>query len=49
MNRKEFLRKTLATGAAASIAPVAALKARNIKVKNSDYDRFMEQVGFNQM
>ena len=48
MNRKEFLKKTMLTGAAASVAP-SILKASNVKLKNSTYDRLMEQVGFNHL
>ena len=48
MNRKEFLKKTMLTGAAASLAP-SILKASNVKLKNSTYERLMEQVGFNHL
>lgn len=48
MDRKEFLKKSLLTGAAASLAS-SMLKAKNVKLKNSTYDRLMEQVGFNHL
>ena len=48
MDRKEFLKKSLLTGAAASLAP-SMLKAKNVKLKTSTYDRLMEQVGFNHL
>lgn len=53
MDRKEFLKKSLLTGAAASLAP-SMLKAKNVnpdsyREKNSTYDRLMEQVGFNHL
>ena len=43
MDRKDFLKKSLVAGVAASVAP-SMLKAKNIKVKNSDYDKFMEEI-----
>ena len=46
MNRKEFITKTLAAGAVGLTAP-AMLKANVVKVKNSDYDRLLDRVGFN--
>ena len=49
MKRKEFISKALKTGAVAAVVPSAVLKAKNIKLKNSDYDRFLEQVGFNHL
>ncbi len=48
MNRKEFITKTLAAGAAASLG-ASSLNAKNVKVKNSDYDRLMQQVGYNHL
>ena len=48
MNRKEFIAKTLAAGAVGLVAP-AMLKASNVKVKNSDYDKLMDRVGFNHL
>lgn len=48
MKRKEFLKKTLTATTALGIAP-QMLKARNIKVKNSDYDKMVQQVGFNHL
>ena len=49
MERKEFIKKTLMAGAAASVATPSILKAGKVKIKNSDYDRFMEQIGFNHL
>jgi redox-sensitive bicupin YhaK (pirin superfamily) len=48
MNRKEFITKTLAAGAVGLTAP-AMLKANVVKVKNSDYDKLLERVGFNHL
>ena len=48
MDRKEFLKKSLLTGAAASLAP-SMLKAKNVKLKNSTYERLMEQAAFNHL
>ncbi|UTW63925.1 pirin family protein [bacterium SCSIO 12741] len=48
MERKEFLKKTLLAGAAGAIAP-AMLQAKNVRLKNSDYDQMMKQVGFNHL
>jgi redox-sensitive bicupin YhaK (pirin superfamily) len=48
MKRKEFLKKGLIAGAAAAAAP-GILKARNVKLKESTYDRMMDQVGFNHL
>jgi len=47
MDRKEFIKKTVATGAVVALSPL--ITAKNIKVENSDYDRFMKQVGFNHL
>lgn len=46
MDRKDFIKKTAAAGMISLAAP-AMIKASNVKLKNSDYDRFMDQVGFN--
>lgn len=48
MNRKEFITKTLATGAV-TLAVAPMLKASNVEVKNSDYDKLMNRVGFNHL
>lgn len=48
MDRKSFIRKTLLTSALGTIAP-AMFKARNVILKNSDYDQLMKQVGFNHL
>lgn len=48
MNRKEFITKSLATGVVGLAAPVM-LKATNVKLKNSDYNKLMDRVGFNHL
>lgn len=48
MDRKGFLRKSVLAGVTAAIAP-SVLKARNIKLKNSDYEKMMEPIGFNHL
>lgn len=48
MNRKNFIKKAIAAGTIGFTAPTM-LKAATIKVKNSDYDKLMEQVGFNHL
>jgi len=48
MDRKEFLKKSMIAGALGAIAsPV--LKARNVKLKESTYDKLTQQVGFNHL
>lgn len=46
MNRKNFLKKSL-LGAAGVATGSSVLKAKNVKLKESTYDKMMEQVGFN--
>lgn len=46
MNRKNFLKKSL-LGMAGIAAGNSMLKAKNVKLKQSTYDKMMEQVGFN--
>ena len=48
MDRKDFIRKTVAAGVVGVTAP-GMLKASNIKLKRSDYDKLMEPVGFNHL
>ncbi len=48
MDRKNFVKKT-ALGAAALITGNSMLKAKNVKMKSSTYDKMMEQVGFNHL
>lgn len=48
MNRKEFLKKSLIAGAAASIMPVFA-SAIEVNDKNSTYNRMLDKVGFNHL
>lgn len=46
MKRNEFIKKSV-LGAAGIAASSAGLKAKNIQLKESNYDRMLEQVGFN--
>jgi redox-sensitive bicupin YhaK (pirin superfamily) len=46
MNRKDFIKKT-GLGAAAVVGATAGLRAKNVRLKHSDYDKMMKQVGFN--
>jgi quercetin 2,3-dioxygenase len=48
MDRKKFLKQALLAGAASVIAP-GVVKASNIRLKNSDYDEMMKQVGYNHL
>ncbi len=48
MDRKSFLKKSL-LGAAGVAAGNSMLKAKNVKLKNSTYDKMMKQVGFNHL
>ncbi len=48
MNRKNFIRKSI-IGVAGMAAGNSVLRAKNIKLKNSTYDRLMKQVGFNHL
>jgi redox-sensitive bicupin YhaK (pirin superfamily) len=48
MDRKKFLKQALLAGVAGAIAPVV-VKAGSFRLKNSDYDQMMEQVGFNHL
>lgn len=48
MNRKEFISKSILAGTAGVVVP-GMLKASNVKLKNSDYDKFIDQVGFNHL
>lgn len=48
MNRKNFIKKTL-LGAAGVAAGASTLRAKNVRLKNSTYDKMMEQVGFNHL
>ncbi len=48
MDRKSFIKKTFLTGALGALVP-QMVSAKNIKVKNSDYDKLMKQVGFNHL
>ncbi|MDW3651453.1 MAG: pirin family protein [Bacteroidia bacterium] len=48
MDRKEFLKKSLLTGAAASMAsPLAGIS--KVKLKHSTYDQMIKQIGFNHL
>ena len=48
MNRKDFIKKTLITGSLGAAVP-SMLKAKNVKLKESTYDKLMERVGFNHL
>ena len=48
MDRKNFIKKSIAAGIAGIIAPTI-VRAEKIEVKKSDYDQFMNQVGFNHL
>jgi len=48
MDRKGFLKKSL-IATAASVAVPTMLNAKNVKLKESTYDKLMEQVGFNHL
>lgn len=48
MNRKDFLKKTAAASLIGAGIP-QMLKANNVRLKKSDYDKLMQQVGFNHL
>ena len=48
MDRKKFIKKSLAAGIAGVTTP-SVLKASKVKVKHSNYDEFMKNVGFNHL
>lgn len=48
MDRKEFIKKSIAAGIVGTTAP-AMLRASNVQLKNSTYDQLMNQVGFNHL
>lgn len=48
MDRKNFLKKTL-LGAAGVATGATTLRAKNVKLKNSTYDKMLKQVGFNHL
>lgn len=48
MDRKEFIKKSMLAGTTAVVAPTV-LRAQNIRLKNSDYDKLMEPIGFNHL
>lgn len=48
MKRKSFIKKTL-LGAAGVAAGSSSLRAKNVKLKHSTYDKLMDQVGFNHL
>lgn len=47
MNRKEFIKKSALAGAAVAVTPLA--NATNNEVKESTYNKLMQQVGFNHL
>lgn len=48
MDRKDFLKKVAVTGVVATAAP-QVVKATGIKLKKSNYDEMLDQVGFNHL
>ena len=48
MDRKDFIKKSL-LGAAGVVAGASSLKAKNVRLKESTYDKLMDQVGFNHL
>ena len=48
MDRKNFIKKTLAVGALSLTAPTM-LRASNVKLKHSDYDKLMKPIEFNHL
>jgi redox-sensitive bicupin YhaK (pirin superfamily) len=48
MDRKNFIKKSIAAGIAGIITPTI-VRAEKIEVKKSDYDQFINQVGFNHL
>lgn len=48
MDRKEFLKKSLIAGSVVNLTP-GLLKADNVRLKESTYDKLMDQVGFNHL
>ena len=48
MNRKEFVKKSILTAASGIMAP-SILQAKTVRAKKSDYDQFMNQIGFNHL
>lgn len=48
MDRKDFLKKSV-LGAAGLAASPSMVRASSVRVKHSDYDKLMEQVGFNHL
>lgn len=48
MDRKNFIKKSLTMGLAGIAAP-NVLMAKNVKLKHSDYDKLMHQIGFNHL
>ncbi|WP_082026357.1 pirin family protein [Flammeovirga sp. OC4] len=48
MDRKKFISTSLKAAAASTVIP-SMVKASNVRLKNSDYDKLMEQVGFNHL
>ena len=49
MNRKNFINQSLLLGLAGITAGKASSQLKNIKLKNSTYDKMMDQVGFNHL
>ncbi len=49
MNRKNFIKKSLAAGIASSIIPNAVKAKETVVKKDSTYERLIDQVGFNHL
>ncbi len=49
MDRKKFITNTLALGTLAATAPVAMIKANNVRLKKSSYDALIKNVGYNHL
>lgn len=48
MDRKDFIKKTIAASVMGAAVP-SMIKASNVKLKESDYDKLIDQVGFNHL
>ena len=48
MKRKDFFKKALATTAVAGMIP-SMVKANNVRIKHSDYDKLLAPIGFNHL
>lgn len=48
MNRKDFIKKGVVGGLAMAAAP-SMIRAKNVRLKESDYDKLMKPIGFNHL